>query len=83
MKTEIKMAQRQSSIVNSKLSIICVLCVLCGSVFGVGEQLLQDGSAYAITSPYEAADLFKVQTVQSANVMYLTHPDYHPQILRR
>ena len=63
--------------------IISVLCALCGYTCGQGSQILQDGEAYAITSPFAAEDLFQVQYIQSANVMYLVHPDYHPQILRR
>jgi hypothetical protein len=62
---------------------ILISCILGVIAFGQGEQILQDGSAYSIASPYAAADLFEVQYIQSANVMYLAHPDYHPQILQR
>ena len=38
---------------------------------------------YEIVSPYIAADLFKVKHTQSADVLYLTHPDYPPKKLQR
>ena len=76
--------QRESVIGNRHLKmVLCALCALCGYTCGQGSQILQDGAAYAITSPYAAEDLFQVQYIQSASVMYMVHPDYHPQILRR
>ena len=78
-----KKTNKKNSVNLCKSVSIIILCVLCGYTFGQGEQILKDGAAYAITSPYAAEDLFKVQHIQSANVMYLTHQDYHPQILRR
>lgn len=38
---------------------------------------------YEITSPYTSAQAFIVHTTQSADVMYLAHPDIHPQKLSR
>ena len=38
---------------------------------------------YEISTPWALADLFLIQFVQSADVMYLVHPDYHPQKLSR
>jgi len=66
-----------------KLTIFYLLLTICSAAFGQGEQILQGGAAYSITSPFAAEDLFKLQHIQSANVLYITHPDYHPQILRR
>ncbi len=51
--------------------------------FGVGQQITQGGSAYSITTPYLADDLFELQTVQSADVMYTVHQDYEPRKLTR
>ena len=62
--------------------VTAILTILsCQPVFGQGEQITQGGSAYSITSPYAAEDLFEVQHVQSSDIMYLVHPEYPPQIL--
>lgn len=47
------------------------------------------GSIYEIPSPYAAADLsdalgqFRLRTVQSADIVYIVHPDYAPHKLSR
>lgn len=46
-------------------------------------QIQDGGSPYEIASPYAAADLFELQWCQSADVMYLVHPDYAPRKLSR
>lgn len=51
--------------------------------FGQGSQITQGGSAYAISSPFESEDLFEIQYIQSADIMYLVHQYYHPQMLSR
>lgn len=38
---------------------------------------------YTITSPYGTADLDGLKFTQSADVLYLTHPDYAPRTLTR
>jgi hypothetical protein len=38
---------------------------------------------YEIASPYVAADLFQIQYTQSADILYLVHPDYAPRKLSR
>ncbi|KKN77571.1 hypothetical protein LCGC14_0358460 [marine sediment metagenome] len=38
---------------------------------------------YEITSPYLEADLFGIQRIQSADVLYGFHPDYNPRKLSR
>lgn len=38
---------------------------------------------YYITTPYQEADLPYIKFVQSADIMYLTHPDYAPMMLCR
>lgn len=80
---------RQSRFISDKtieiLIISAVLLALAFAVtaFGQGGLITQGGSAYVISSPYAAADLFEIQYVQSADVMYLVHNAYPPQILRR
>lgn len=46
-------------------------------------QLEVSGAAYEIVSSYAEADLFDVQYVQDADIMYLTHPSYPPYKLSR
>jgi len=40
-------------------------------------------AVYELVSPYGTSDLFQLQYAQSADVMYLAHPDYPPRILKR
>ncbi len=51
-----------------------------------GGQILDGGSPYEISSPYDTdagTDLFEIQFVQSADTMYLVHPDYAVRELTR
>lgn len=43
----------------------------------------QASRIYEITTPWEATELFDVNFVQSADVMYLVHPSHPPQKLSR
>jgi hypothetical protein len=52
-------------------------------VFAEDAQALDGGSALEIVSPYSSADLWGIKYCQIADVMYLVHPDYHPQWLYR
>ena len=45
-----------------------------------GAQL---GAPYEVATPYAAADVEDIQYIQSADVLYLTHPDYAPRKLTR
>ncbi len=52
--------------------------------FYMDEGQLQSGSAaYEIASPYQESDLFELDYAQSADVMYIVHPDYAPRKLTR
>lgn len=46
-------------------------------------QIVDGGSPYEIVTPYAAADLAGLKYTQSADVMYLVHPDYPPMKLSR
>lgn len=54
-----------------------------------GKWYALSGSIYEIPSPYAVADLtdslgqLRLRTVQSADVVYMVHPDYPPQKLSR
>jgi hypothetical protein len=49
----------------------------------LGATLLNGGSPYQITSPYDTADLFDLEFTQSADVITITHPGYQVRELRR
>ena len=42
-------------------------------------QILSGGSAYEISSPYLEAELFDIKFAQSADVMYICHPNHAPR----
>lgn len=46
-------------------------------------QIQSGGSAYEISSPYLEADLFDISIAQSADTLYICHPDYEPRTLTR
>jgi len=46
-------------------------------------QILSGGSPYEISSPYLTAELFDIKFAQSADVMYLTHPNHKTRKLSR
>ena len=48
-----------------------------------GGQIQSDDLPYEISTPYLTADLFEIQYIQSADTMYLVHPNYVPRILTR
>lgn len=48
-----------------------------------GGQLLSSGTPYTVTSPYAAADLWGLNFTQSADVLYIVHPNYPPKKLSR
>jgi hypothetical protein len=42
-----------------------------------------EGFPYEIASVYQDTDVEKLQWAQSADILYLAHPDYHPKTLSR
>jgi len=48
-----------------------------------GGQILSGGNPYEITTPYAYSDLFQLKFTQSADVLYIFHPDYVPKKLSR
>jgi hypothetical protein len=46
-------------------------------------QILSGGSAYEISTPYLTAELFEIKFAQSADVMYITHPNHEVMKLSR
>ena len=46
-------------------------------------QILSGGSAYEIASPFLEAELFDIKFAQSADTMYICHPNHQPRKLTR
>ena len=46
-------------------------------------QILSSGSVVELTTLYAEADLFELSFSQSADILYITHPDYPPRKLSR
>jgi len=46
-------------------------------------QLLSGGSPYEVVTPYTTADLWDLAFTQSADVLYISHPNYKPRKLQR
>ena len=46
-------------------------------------QIQSGGSPYELVHTYQSTDLFAINKCQSADIMYLAHPDYHPKMLSR
>ena len=46
-------------------------------------QIVSGGSAYEISTPYLTAELFDIKFAQSADVMYITHPNHEVMKLSR
>ena len=52
-------------------------------VYTNGGQVQVGGAPYEIVTPYAYSDVWDIKFVQSADVMYMVHPDYAPQKLIR
>jgi len=46
-------------------------------------QILSNGNAYEISTPYTTAQIFDLKFAQSADVMYITHPSHQTRTLSR
>ena len=46
-------------------------------------QILSGGSPFEISTPYLTAELFDIKFAQSADVMYITHPNHQTRKLSR
>ena len=52
-------------------------------IYKDGGQVTAGGSATEVATPYGTADLAAIKFTQSADVMYLVHPDYAPRVINR
>jgi hypothetical protein len=46
-------------------------------------QITLSGTAYEISTPYQSGEIFQLKFVQSADTMYIVHPNHAPQKLTR
>ena len=46
-------------------------------------QIMGNGSPYEIASPYQESELFELKYAQSADVMWIVHPNHKPRKLSR
>ena len=51
--------------------------------FKDAEPIMDGDTPYRIRTPYAYTDLHKLRWCNSADVLYLTHPDYYPRTLAR
>lgn len=51
--------------------------------FTLDGQLISGGSPYEVATPYAEADLPLLRFTQSADTLYITHPNYPPRKLQR
>lgn len=51
--------------------------------FYTDNEQLVSGTPVEIATPFLEAELFDIQFAQTADLMYLTHPNHHPQKLSR
>jgi len=51
--------------------------------FRDGGQIVDGGEPLEIATPWSAAEIFAIQIAQSADVLYLVHPDHAPRKLSR
>ena len=64
--------------------ILAIILTFASVSFGVGEMLVDgEGDAVTVATPYESSELFELQYVQSADEMYIVHPNHPPYILTR
>lgn len=77
---------------NGGISYYCEVAHTSGTFatdLAAGKWYALSGAIYEIPSPYAAADLtdslgqLRLRTVQSADIVYMVHPDYPPQKLQR
>lgn len=54
-----------------------------GAFSEVFSDAFNKGSAYEIATPYLEAELFQIVTTQSADILYIAHPNHAPRKLSR
>lgn len=85
---EVKDSDDSTRLISFQFSITQAYIIEAGDLYfrfykdnGVIES--SPGTPYEIVSGYDKADLFQLKFTQSADVLYITHPDYPPSKLSR
>ena len=85
---EVKDSDDSTRLISFQFSITQAYIIEAGDLYfrfykdnGVIES--SPGVPYEISSGYDKADLFQLKFTQSADVLYITHPDYPPSKLSR
>lgn len=73
----------QPFIFNSAQAYVLEFTNLALRFYTNGGELLSGGVPYEIVTPYADADLWGLNFTQSADVMYIVHPNYPPKLLKR
>ncbi len=63
----------------------CITAHTSGATFAgdLAKWSAQSGTIYEIPTPYDNGDIEELKFTQSADVLYITHPDYAPRKLSR
>ena len=84
---EVKTSSKATRIIPFHFSTVQAYVIEFGDLyirFYMNSGIIMDGVViYEIASTYVEADLFELQFFQSADVMYITHPDYPTKKLTR
>jgi hypothetical protein len=84
---EAKFHDRKCRVVDFEFSTTTVYALEFGHqyirFFTAGAQIMDGASPYEIATVFEEDELLQVQYVQINDVMYLVHPNHHPQKLIR
>ena len=71
-------------IYSNEIAYVIEMSALINRYYFDGGIVLDDDSNVVTTeTPYLASDLFQIQYAQSNDIMWLTHQDYTPRILKR
>ncbi|MDP3939807.1 MAG: hypothetical protein Q8R92_16945 [Deltaproteobacteria bacterium] len=84
---EVKDSAKATRLVRFEFSIAQAYVLEFGDLytrfFTNNTQITQGGAAYEISTPYLEADIFELNHVQSADVLYIAHKDYTNRKLSR
>lgn len=85
---EVKTSSKATRLVSFEFSTVQAYVIEFGDLylrFYKNEAIIETspGVPYEISTTYAEADLFELKFAQSADVLYIAHPDYPPKMLQR
>lgn len=86
--SSVKTSSKKVRLVSFEFSTVQAYIIEFGNLYcrfykDSGQITTGGGSAYEITTPYLEADLYQLKMTQSADTLYIVHPDYPPKKLTR